>query len=73
MALDATRLKQSIKTAYTDAQINGGDDRDSQLDYFCEQLANAIVNEVKNLHISYQNGLVVGSTAVTGTINHTVQ
>lgn len=72
MALDKTRLKNNLKAMYQDAAANGGETRDNQLDYFCEKLADVIVEEIKQLHINYTNGLSVGSTPVTGAINHTV-
>lgn len=72
MALDKTRLKNNLKAMYVDAAANGGETRADQLDYFCEKLADVIVEEVKQLHINYTNGLTAGSTPVTGAINHTV-
>lgn len=72
MALDKTRLKNALKTMYIDADANGGDTRAQQLDYFCDKLAGVLIDEIKNLHINYTNGLTAGATAVLGTINHTV-
>lgn len=72
MALNKTRLKNNIKQVYTDAATLGGNNRDSQLDYFCEKLADVIVDEVKQLSIQYNNGLVVASNPVTGVFNNTV-
>ncbi len=72
MALDKTRLKNNLKALYIDAEANGGDNRADQLDYFCENLADVLVDEIKQLHINYTAGLVAGATAVTGSINHTV-
>lgn len=72
MALSAARLKDNIKAVYLDAEANGGNTREDQLDYFCEKLAEVLVNEIKELTIGYTNGLVAGATAVTGVINHTV-
>lgn len=72
MALDKTRLKNNLKTMYQDADANGGDTREQQLDYFCEKLASVLVDEIKQLHINYTNGLTAGSNSVIGTINHSV-
>lgn len=70
--LDKTRLKNNLKTVYQDAEANGGNDRASQLDYFCDKLADVIVEEIKQLKINYTSGLIAGSTPVSGAINHTV-
>ena len=72
MALNVNRLKDNLKTVYQDAEVNGGNTREDQLDYFCEKLAEVLVNEIKELTVNYTNGLVAGATAVTGVINHTV-
>ena len=70
--LDANRLKATIKQAYIDvdaAGLNAGDG----LDLFCEKLATAIVNEIKQAKVNYTAGLAAPNGAVTGTFNHTVQ
>lgn len=72
MALDNVRLKNNLKAMYLDAEENGGNNRADQLDYFCAKLADVIIEEIKQLHINYTNGLIAGSTPVTGAINHTV-
>ena len=72
MALDKPRLKANLKALYIDADANGGATRADQLDYFCEKLADVLIDEVKKLVITYTNGLTAGVTAVTGVINHTV-
>lgn len=72
MALDKTRLKNNLKALYIDAETNGGDTRVAQLDYFCEKLADVLVDEIKQLHINYTSGLTAGANAVVGSINHTV-
>lgn len=72
MALNNARLKNNLKAMYQDAEANGGDTREEQLDYFCEKLAAVLIDEIKQLHINYTNGLAVGSNPVTGVINHTV-
>jgi hypothetical protein len=73
MALDKDRLKANLKAAYIDADQNGGDTREQQLDYFLDRLCDVLITEIKQLHIDYLGGLVAGSTPVGGTINHTVE
>ena len=72
MALDKDRLKNNLKAMYQDAEANGGNSRELQLDYFCMKLADVLVEEIKQLKINYTNGLAAASTPVTGVINHTV-
>ncbi|MGQ0739145.1 MAG: hypothetical protein ACT4OJ_08820 [Bacteroidota bacterium] len=72
MALDKTRLKNNLKNVFTDTAANGGVDRDAQLDYFCEKLADELVEEIKRLTITYNNGLAAGATPVTGVFNNTL-
>jgi aspartyl/asparaginyl-tRNA synthetase len=72
VALDKTRLKNNLKTMYQDMEVNGGNSREDQLDYFCEKLADVLVEEIKNLKVNYTNGLTAGSTPVAGLLNHTV-
>jgi hypothetical protein len=71
MALDKTRLKNALKQAYLDMEAADLDE-DQGLDLFCEKLADAVVDEVKQLHINYTSGLTAPGGAVGGTINHTV-
>lgn len=72
MALDKDRLKNNLIALYDDMEANGGNNREDQRDYFCGKLADVLVDEIKQLHINYTNGLLAGSTPVTGIINHTV-
>lgn len=72
MALSKPRLKANLIAMYQDAEANGGNDRAAQLDYFCEKLADVMIEEIKQLVIGYTTGLTAGATAVTGTLNHTV-
>lgn len=73
MALDKTRLKNNLKAKFIAIEDNG-DTREDQLDWFCEQLADVLVDEIKQLQILYSAGLVApgGGGAVTGSITHTV-
>lgn len=72
MALSKLRLKNNLKAAYEDAEANGGDTRAEQLDYFCDKLADVLIDEIKELSIQYTSGLLAPNGAVTGVINHTV-
>ncbi len=71
MPLNSTRLKQSIKQAYLLAAAVGTN-REDGLEVFAEALADAIIDEVKQLKINYTNGLAAGANPVVGTLNHTV-
>jgi hypothetical protein len=71
MALDKTRLKNNLLAVYQDIE-NHGDTRELQADWFCDQLADVLIEEIKQLRINYTNGLTAPNGAVTGTINHTV-
>lgn len=69
--LDENRLAQAFKQAYLD--VDGADlDSDEGLDLFCQKLAKAIVDEVKQVKISYTSGLTAPNGAVGGTFNNTV-
>lgn len=71
MALNATRLKNAIKAAYVTAQAVDTN-REDGLEAFAAALATAIVDEIKELQITYVNGLTAGATPVTGTFNDTL-
>ncbi len=70
--LDKNRLKNKFKAALQDAEANGGNTREGQLEYWCDKLAEAIVDEIKEAKVNYTNGLVAGATPVTGAINHSI-
>lgn len=70
--LNETRLKSNLIDLYHQVEAAGGDTREAQLEYFCEQLAIILVNEIKQLKITYTNGLTAASNPVVGVLNHTV-
>ena len=73
MALNANRLKGTLKQAYIDMDAaNVNLSREDALDLACEKLAAAIVAEIKNLQIVYTGGLTAGVETVIGVINHNV-
>ena len=69
--LDEVRLKNKLKEALENI-TGAGDTREAQLEYWCEYVAKAIVEEIKEAKINYNNGLMAGATPVTGVFNHTV-
>ena len=66
---DQARLKNAILAAKEDGEVI---DSAAAWDRFASKIAAAVIVEIKALKINYTNGLVVGSNAVTGTINHTI-
>jgi hypothetical protein len=69
--LDVNRLKTKISDAFDEsAEV---EDSDAARNRIAEKLATAIVEEIKALKITYDNGLVAPSGAVTGVFNHSVQ
>lgn len=71
MALDSNRLKAKIKEAF-EAEQSEQNDHNSALDRIADKLAQAIVEEIKQLKINYNNGLLAPNGAVTGTINASI-
>ncbi len=71
MALDSNRLKAKIKEAF-EAEQNEQNDHNTALDRIADKLAQAIVEEIKQLRINYSNGLLAPNGAVTGTINASI-
>jgi hypothetical protein len=69
--LDKTRLKGTIKAAYTGVSWNTLE-ANAALDAFCDALAGAIIDEMKQIKVSYTNGLTAGTTPVAGTFNNTI-
>jgi hypothetical protein len=71
MALSESRLENKI-IAIIDAikveEVSASDVKTK----FAKDLAKAMVEEIKELKINYSNGLVAGSTPVTGTLNATI-
>lgn len=71
MALNKDRLKQKVKDAFTAVQ-NEEQDHQAALDHIAEQLATAIIEEIKQLTIAYNSGLLAPNGTVTGTFNATL-
>lgn len=71
MPLNVTRLKNSIKAAYVDAQAVATN-REDGLEVFAAALSAAIIDEVKQLSITYTTGLTAGANPVIGTFNNTI-
>jgi len=69
--LDENRLKASLKSTFTD--VNWHElEKEAALDLFCQKLAKAFIDEVKQVSINYSSGLAAGSTPVIGSFNHTI-
>ncbi|MBU7577072.1 MAG: hypothetical protein KAF40_03330 [Flavihumibacter sp.] len=66
------RLKKKILAAKDDHDAITPEEKAAAREDFATKLATAIVEEIKEAKINYTGGLLVGSTAVTGVINHTV-
>jgi hypothetical protein len=71
VALNNARLKGNLKDLYENMEAHG-DTREEQLDWFCEELAAVLIDEIKQLQIMYTTGLTAGVNNVVGVINHTV-
>lgn len=72
MSLNKARLKGKIKAAFLLAKAEE-QSAETALDQLCEELASGIVDEVKELKISYTTGLTSATGGlVTGTLNHTI-
>lgn len=69
--LNKDRLKAKIREAF-EAEQNEESDHNASLNRISEKLAVAIVEEIKEAKIIYQNGLNAPNGPVTGTINHTI-
>ena len=71
MALDVTRLKNRIKGAYVAAQAIDTD-REDGLEAFANELADAIIDEIKLATITYTSGLTAGGNPVVGTFGNNI-
>lgn len=65
MALDEQRLKGKIKAAFEAEQIEEQSHEES-LNRIAEKLAKAIIEEIKELKITYTVGLTAPNGTVTG-------
>jgi hypothetical protein len=71
MPLDQERLKNKLKTAYLEMQ-NSFPNAVDGLDILCAALASAVIEEVKELVITYQAGLTSPAGPVTGSFNYKI-
>jgi hypothetical protein len=71
MPLNKDRLKDRLKQVYKSLK-NSDLNEESGLDFLCQEMASAIIDEVKELKIIYQSGLAAPNGAVTGQLNHSV-
>lgn len=69
--LNKNRLKGKIKDAFEQEQNEEQNANDS-LDRVAEKLATAIIDEIKELTITYNGGLTAPNGAVAGTFKNTV-
>lgn len=71
MALNKERLKQKIKAAFKREQTEEVD-FETSVDRVSEAIALAIVDEIKQLTITYNSGLTAPNGPVGGTFNNTL-
>jgi hypothetical protein len=69
--LNKERLKGKIKAAFVQEQNEEQNANDS-LERISEKLAMAIIDEIKELKITYTSGLTAPNGAVSGVLNYTV-
>lgn len=68
--LDKPRLKAALIAAMSEEAE--AEDAAAARDRICDKMATAIINEIKQLKITYTTGMVAGGTGVTGTFNNTL-
>lgn len=71
MALNTERLKQKILSVLEECSQET-DNPNASINNFAENLAKAIVEEIKELKIIYISGLTAPNGAVVGTFNATI-
>lgn len=67
MALNKDRLKNKIKTVMEEIRTEENNP-DQSMEKFANDLATAIVEEIKELKINYTSGLTAPNGAVTGSL-----
>lgn len=72
MALVKATIQAEIKRAFVRV-MNDTEDREASIDKVSESLAEAVVNAIQSMTITYVGGLVSPAGAVTGTIQVTIQ
>lgn len=65
-------IKAEIKSAYTQV-MNDTDDREASIDKVSDVLADAVINAVKSITITYIAGLTSPMGPVTGTFQFTIE
>jgi hypothetical protein len=71
MALNVTRLKNAIKASLIAAEAVQTD-REDGLEVFANNLAVAIIDEIKQASITYTTGLTAGANPVVGTFGNNI-
>ena len=71
MSLSVSRLKEKIKQAM-EVEVLETENPETSRDRIAEALAEAIVDEIKQLTIVYQTGLTASTYPVVGSLEHTV-
>lgn len=71
MALSETRVKNKIISIIEDCRLDEGNG-DKAKDKFATDLANVIVEEIKELKINYTGGLTANGSPVVGALNATI-
>jgi hypothetical protein len=68
--LSEDRLTQKFNAAMSEQEES--DDPEAARDRLARSLAKAVIEEIKEVKISYTNGLTAPNGAVGGTFNHSV-
>ncbi|GAA4198664.1 hypothetical protein GCM10022289_07750 [Pedobacter jeongneungensis] len=71
MALNKNRLKSKIIAAF-EAEQTEQEDYVASLDRIADKLAQCMIDEIKQLTITYNSGLLAPNGAVSGTFNTTL-
>lgn len=64
MALNKDRLKKKLKKAFQNPKTQ------SNIDAVADEVATAIIEEIKELKLNYTSGLVAPNGAVTGSLTN---
>ena len=72
MALVKETIKAEVKQAFVQV-MNDTEDREASIDQVAESLAEAMVNAIQSITITYVGGLSAPTGAVTGTFRCTIK
>lgn len=72
MAMEKAAIKAEIKSAYMKV-MNDTEGREASIDKVSDVLADAVMNAVKSITITYVSGLTSPMGPVTGTFQFTIE